>query len=130
MAAKNLLANQFATIYNSEIRNKKECIVVPASRLASDILRVLQKHKYIGEFEYIDDGLAGKFRIQLLGRLNKCNSISPRFSVGKNEYTRWEQRYLPAVGVGMLLVTTSKGVMTHIEAIENGLGGRLLGYVY
>ncbi|MAH21574.1 MAG: 30S ribosomal protein S8, partial [Thaumarchaeota archaeon] len=52
MAAKNLLANQFATIYNSEIRNKKECIVVPASRLASDILRVLQKHKYVGEFEY------------------------------------------------------------------------------
>lgn len=130
MAAKNLLANLFTTIYNSEIRNKKECIVVPASRLASDILRVLQKHKYIGEFEYIDDGLAGKFRIQLLGRLNKCNAISPRFSVGKNEYTSWEQRYLPAVGVGILLVSTSKGVMIHTEAIENGFGGRLLGYVY
>jgi len=130
LPAQNILANLFTTIYNNEMRNKKECIVVPASKLASEALRTIQRHKYIGEFEFIDDGLLGKFRIQLLGRINRCGVISPRFSVKKDEYTKWEMRYLPAVGVGILIVSTPKGVMSHTEAREKNLGGRLLGYVY
>jgi len=130
MPAKNILANLFSTIYNNEIRNKKECLVLPASKLASEILRTMQRHKYIGEFEFIDDGLSGKFRIQLLGRINKCGIISPRFGVKKDEYSKWERQFLPAVGSGILFVTTSKGIKAHTEALSDGSGGRLLGYVY
>jgi small subunit ribosomal protein S8 len=130
MPAQNVLANLFTTIYNNEVRNKKECLVVPASKLAGEVLRVMQKYRYIGEFEYIDDGRSGKFRIQLLGRINKCGVISPRFSVKKNEFDRWERQYLPAVGVGILIISTPYGVMSHREAVERGVGGRLLGYVY
>lgn len=130
MPAQNVLANLFTTIYNNEIRNKKECLVIPASKLAGEVLRIMQKHRYIGEFEYIDDGRAGKFRIQLLGRINKCGVISPRFAVKKNDFDKWERQYLPAVGVGILIVSTPLGVMSHREAIEKGVGGRLLGYVY
>lgn len=125
-----MLGNLFATVYNNEIRNKKECIVLPASKLASSVLRSMQKNKYIGEFEFIDDGVAGKFKIQLLGRINRCGVISPRYSVSKNGYIRWERQFLPAVGVGILMVSTPEGVMSHSEAQENGLGGRLVGYVY
>jgi len=130
LGAKNVLSNLFATVNNNELRNKKECLVVPASRLASEVLRTMQRHKYIGEFEYIDDSLGGKFRIQLLGRINKCGVVSPRYSVGRGEYPRWERQFLPAVGVGILVVTTPLGVYAHTEALEKGLGGRLLGYVY
>ncbi|GBC75073.1 30S ribosomal protein S8 [archaeon HR06] len=130
MPAKDLLANLFSTILNNEMRYKKECVVIPASKLCSEVLKVMQRYRYIGEFELIDDGLSGKFRIQLLGRITKCGVISPHFSVKKNEYSKWERQYLPAVGVGILIVTTSKGVMSQIEAQEKGLGGRLLGYVY
>ncbi|MGI0078781.1 MAG: 30S ribosomal protein S8 [Nitrososphaerales archaeon] len=130
MPSNNVLGNLFATVYNNEIRNKKECIALPASKLASAVLRSMQKNKYIGEFEFIDDGIAGKFKIQLLGRINRCGVISPRYSVGKTGYIRWERQFLPAVGVGILIVSTSRGVMSHIEAQENGLGGRLVGYVY
>jgi small subunit ribosomal protein S8 len=42
----------------------------------------------------------------------------------------WEHRYLPAVGVGTLIVSTPQGVMSHSEAQEKKLGGRLIGYVY
>lgn len=104
--------------------------MIPTSKLASEILRTMQKNRYIGEFEFIDDGLAGKFRIQLLGRINKCGAVTPRFSVKKDKYERWERQYLPAVGVGILFVTTSKGVKSHFEAKTEALGGRLLGYVY
>lgn len=130
MPSNNVLGNLFATIYNNEIRNKKECLAIPASKLASAVLRSMQKNKYIGEFEFIDDGIAGKFKIQLLGRINRCGVVSPRYSVRKNGYTRWERQYLPAVGVGILIVSTSEGVMAHTEAQEKGLGGRLVGYVY
>ncbi len=130
MPANNVLGNLFATVYNNEIRNKKECIALPASKLASAVLRSMQKNKYIGEFEFIDDGISGKFKIQLLGRINRCGVISPRYSVNKTGYIRWERQFLPAVGVGILIVSTPRGVMSHIEAQENGLGGRLVGYVY
>ncbi len=130
MPAKQILPNLFSTIYNNEIRHKKECLVIPASKLASEVLRTMQKHKYIGEFEFIDDGLLGKLRIQLLGRINRCGVVSPRFSVSKDGYSRWERQHLPAVGVGILIVSTPQGVMSHVEAQGKNIGGRLLGYVY
>jgi small subunit ribosomal protein S8 len=130
LPATNILANLFSSLQNAELRNKKECVIIPASTLASEVLRVLQKRRYIGEFEFIDDGVGGKLRVQLLGRINKCGAISPRFPVRSLKLVEWEHRYLPAVGVGTLLVSTSKGVMSHVEAQEKKVGGRLIGYVY
>ncbi len=130
MAATNVLGNLFASLQNSELRNKKECMIIPASKLASEVLKVLQRRRYIGEFEFIDDGVGGKLRVSLLGRINKCGVISPRFPVKSLKLVDWEHRYLPAVGVGTLIVSTSQGVMSHVEAQEKKLGGRLVGYVY
>ena len=130
MVAIDPLSNVLSTIYNNEVRGKPEAIVWPASKLIAMVLRVFQKYGYIGEFEYIDDGRAGKLRVQLLGRINRCGIISPHFPVKKDEYTKWESKYLPAVGVGILIVTTNRGVMSHYEAMKQGIGGRLLGFVY
>lgn len=130
MPALNVLSNVFTTIYNNETRRKRECIVVPASKFSSEVLRVMQKHRYIGEFEHIDDGRAGKFRVQLLAKINKCGIITPRFSVKKDAYFDWERQFLPAYNMGILLVSTSKGIMSHHEAQSQGLGGVLVGYVY
>ncbi len=79
MPVNNILANLFASLQNAEMRRKKECMVIPASNLASEVMRVLQKKRYIGEFEFIDDGVSGKLRVQLLGRINRCGAITPRF---------------------------------------------------
>ena len=114
MPATNILANLFASLQNAEMRNKKECTVIPASNLASEVLKVLQKRRYIGEFEFIDDGIGGKLRVQLLGKINKCGVISPRFPVRSLKLVDWEHRYLPAVGVGTLIVSTPQGVMSHL----------------
>jgi len=108
---------------------KRECIY-PASKLIANVLKVLQRHGYIGAFEYIEDGRGGKFRIQLLGRVNRSAPIKPHFSVRKNEFEKWEKQYLPGKDIGILIVTTPKGVMSHTEAKSLGTGGRLLGYVY
>ncbi len=130
MPASNVLANLFVTLYNNETRRKSDCVILPTSNLGIEVLKALQKDGYIGEFEHVDDKRGGKFKIQLLAKITKCGAISPRFKVKHTEYTAWEQQYLPAYDRGMLLVTTNKGVMSHHEAANHGLGGFLIGYVY
>jgi small subunit ribosomal protein S8 len=124
------LANGLTTIINNEMRNKRECIISPASKLLGRILRIIQLNGYIGEFEFIDDGRTGKFKVQLLGRINKCGAIRPRFSVKMDEFEEWEKKFLPSRDVGILVVSTPKGVLSHHDAMEKHIGGRLLAFVY
>ena len=130
MPATNILANLLVTIDNTESRRKSECIVLPTSKLAINVLNTLKKDGYIKNFEYLDDKRGGKFRIQLFAKISKCGAITPRFKVKKDEFTSWEQQYLPSYSSGMLLVTTNQGVMSHHEAVDKNLGGFLIGYVY
>jgi len=130
MPSNNALANLFVTIYNTETRKKDSCLVYPTSKITSAVLTTLQNEGYVGEFKHIEDNRGGKHKIQLLAKITKCGAISPRFKVNKNEFPRWEQQYLPSYDRGMLLVTTNQGVMSHHEAINKGIGGFLIGYVY
>ena len=130
MVSINPLANAMATIINNELRKKRECIISPASKLVGHVLRVLQQNGYIGEFEFIDDGQSGKFKVQLLGRVNRCGIDKGRHPVRFQEYERWEKRYLPSKDIGLLIISSPKGVMSHKEAKGSGIGGRLLAYVY
>lgn len=91
---------------------------------------MMQKNGYIGEFEFIDDGRAGKYRIQLLGRVNRCAVIKPRFAMTVSDIENWEERYLPSRDIGVLIVSTPKGVVSHVDARSSKTGGRLLAYVY
>ena len=120
----------FSSLLNNEKRHKHECIVYPASKLMGHVLRVMQKYGYVGEFEFIDDGRGGKFKVQLLGRINDCGSVRPRFSTPIDGMEKWGKRYLPSRDVGILILTTPKGVMAHKEAREAENGGQLLGYVF
>ena len=124
------LTNGLISVINNEMRNKRECIISPASKLLGRVLRIMQLNGYIGEFEFIDDGRSGKFKVQLLGRINKCGAIKPRFPVQFDKYEDWEKKFLPSRDVGIMVVSTSQGVMAHREAEEKNLGGRLLAFVY
>jgi len=124
------LSNGLTTIMNNEMRNKRDCVISPASKLLGRVLRVLQLSGYIGEFEFIEDGRAGKFKVQLLGRVNKCGAIKPRYSVSADGFEDWEKTYLPAREMGILVVSTPFGVISHKEAKGKNVGGRLLAFVF
>jgi len=124
------LANGLTTIMNNEMRNKLECVISPASKLLGRVLRVMQLSGYIGEFEFVDDGRSGKFKVQLLGRVNKCGAVKPRFSLSTDEFEVWEKRFLPSRDIGVLVVSTSQGVLSHRDAKVRKIGGRLLAFVY
>ncbi|MEW6592455.1 MAG: 30S ribosomal protein S8 [Candidatus Hadarchaeota archaeon] len=122
------LANAMSKIQNAERARKKEVKVAPASRLVSEALQIMADEGMVKGFEKVEDGRA--FKVLLNGKVNSCGAIKPRHSVGIKDYEKWEKRYLPAAGIGILIVSTPKGVMTHRRAAEQGLGGRLLAHVY
>ncbi|MCX9080971.1 MAG: 30S ribosomal protein S8 [Candidatus Methanoperedens sp.] len=124
------LADALSTIKNAEIIGKSDCTIKPASKLIGNVLKVMKDKGYIGDFEFIDDGKSGYFKVQLKGKINKCGVIRPRHAVKNTEFEKWEKRFLPAKGFGSIILTTPGGVMTHSEARDNGIGGELLAYVY
>jgi len=124
------LANALNAIKVAEGKGKQVVTIFPASTLIREVFSIMQKEGYIGEFEYVDDGKSGRFRVSLIGKVNSCGVVSPRFAVKQDEWEKWEQRYLPARNVGVVVVSTSKGLMTNGQAREASLGGRLLAFVY
>jgi len=105
-------------------------LVRPCSKVVVKFLQVMQKHEYIGEFEIVDDHRVGKIVINLLGRLNKCGCISPRYDVTFEQYETWINRLLPSRQFGYLVITSSYGIMDHEEARRKHTGGKLLGFFY
>jgi small subunit ribosomal protein S8 len=124
------LGDALSNLKNNESIGNPRAVIKPASKLIGKVLKVMQDQGYIGEYQLIEDGRAGKFDVKLIGKINKCGVIRPRFPVGKTDYEDYERRYLPARGFGVLVVTTPMGVMSHAEAKGKGVGGRLLAYVY
>ncbi len=124
------LANALSTIKNHEEIRKSKVTISPASGLIRDVLEVMEEEDYVGDFEYLEDGRGGKFEVELVGNINNCGVIKPRSSVKRGEFEKWEKRYLPAAGFGILAVSTPDGVISHKEAKEKEKGGRLLAFVY
>jgi len=124
------IADGLIAIKNSDNAAKKECLYRPASKLFGEILKVMQAQGYISSYEFIEDGRDGIYKVGLLGKINQCKAIKPRHAVKKNKFEKFEKRYLPARDVGIIVVSTPKGVLSHREAKEKGLGGRLIAYVY
>ena len=124
------LSDAMTVIKNAEMTGHMVCEIRPSSKLIGHVLKVMQEYGYIGNFEYVEDGRAGTFRVQLVGSINKCGAIRPRFSARRNELEKYEARYLPAQDFGVLILTTTKGVLSHRQAKDEGVGGKLLAYVY
>jgi len=130
MTLNDPLANAMSAIYNAHRRGEKEIVIFPSSKVVKGVLQILQDARYLGEFKEHEDARGNYLVVKLIGSINKCGVIKPRFSVQKEEFERWERRFLVAKDFGILVVSTNQGLMTHAEAKEKGIGGRLLAYCY
>lgn len=124
------ISDALANLKNHERAAKRTCQVKHASKLLGEVLRVLQEQKYIVSFERVKKTNGDEYTVQLLGSINDCRAIKPRYAVKKNDYERFEKRYLPARDVGLLIVSTPEGVVTHRDAKRSQIGGRLIAYIY
>jgi len=124
------LNDAMATIRNAESVGKQNCMLRPASKLIGRVLKVMQESDYIESFEFIEDRRGGIYQVRLKGNINSCGVIKPRFAVRRQDLERYEARYLPAQDFGVLILTTTEGVISQAKAKEIGVGGKLLAYVY
>ncbi|MGB9719169.1 MAG: 30S ribosomal protein S8 [Candidatus Anstonellales archaeon] len=125
----DLLAEAMNIIKTNSHVGKSRC-TVKYSKLIMKVLEIMKNNGYIEEFEVVEDGKGNKITVKLSGKINNCGVITPRTSVKRHEWYKTEEQYLPGVGIGIIIVSTPKGVVTNREAQEMKSGGRLIGFVY
>ncbi|MBW2995364.1 30S ribosomal protein S8 [Candidatus Woesearchaeota archaeon] len=130
MVQKDIVANALSLIDRYDRLGRKEVFIKPISGTIKEILKIMNEEGYIGTFQEIEDGRGNFLKVNLLGRINKCNAIKPRFPVNVDGIVKREERHLPAKGFGIIIMSTPKGIMTHKKAVEQHTGGVLLAYCY
>ncbi len=130
MALNDTLSNTLSKIDAYENLGRGDCIIPISSKIIKKVLEIMNKYNYVGAYEITNTSRGEILKINLIGSINKCGVVKPRFSVKKNDFEKYEKRYLPAQNFGILIVSTSQGIMTNYEAKEKNLGGKLLAYVY
>ncbi len=126
------IADMLTRIRNAN-RMRHEKVEMPASRLKSDILAVLKKEGFITDFQSAKDGVQGKIVVTLKYTKTKERVIKGLKRISKpglRVYTSVND--LPKVlnGLGIALISTSKGIMTDREARLAQVGGEVLAYVW
>jgi small subunit ribosomal protein S8 len=126
------IADMLTRIRNAN-RMRHEKVEMPASRLKSDILAVLKKEGFITDFQSVKDGVQGKIVVTLKYTKTKERVIKGLKRISKpglRVYTSVND--LPKVlnGLGVALISTSKGIMTDREARLAQVGGEVLAYVW
>ena len=114
-------------LMNAKRAGKRECIVTPVSNLLIEVLNLMKSEGYI-DYKIEKD----KFpkAVITIKALNECRSIRPRFHFQKEQLEKYLRRYLPSRDIGIIMVSTAKGVMTYRGAMKDGLGGVLLAYSF
>jgi len=130
MSLNDPLANALSKILNNEKIGKPDCNIERVSKLIKDCFKIMKDHDYIGEYKVIETKQGSFIELKLIGNINNCGVIKPRFAVKVSDFEKYEKRYLPAKDFGILVISTPKGLMTHEEAIKKSLGGRLIAYIY
>ena len=126
----SVLRDCLNNICNAEKRGKRQALVRPNSKVIVKFLQVMQKNGYIGDLEIIDDHRAGKVVVDLIGRINKCGVISPRFDVTLGAIDQLATDILPSRQFGHLVLTTPYGIMDHEEARRKSTGGKIVGFFF
>ena len=130
MVLNDPLANVLSHVLNADRQGKRELITKNNSKIIRRVLDLMNEAGYIGGYELIKNNRGGALKINLLGRINKTGVIKPQYQIGKDAYERYEKRFLPAKDFGIIIISTNKGILTHLAAKELAIGGKLIGYCY
>jgi small subunit ribosomal protein S8 len=130
MSLNDPLSNALSLILNAERVGKKECTIRPVSKVIEQVLNVMKDNLFLGEVNRVKDERGDYIKLSLLGKINKCGTIKPRYPMKKTEYEKFEKRFLPAKDFGIIIISTPLGITIHTEAKKKAIGGRLLAYCY
>ncbi|MEM3112813.1 MAG: 30S ribosomal protein S8 [Candidatus Pacearchaeota archaeon] len=123
--SQDVIADALNEIMNSKRARKNSVVVKRYSKLLLDILEIAKKYNYVDDFK------TNKNKLEIyFSNIHECKAIKPRYNVNKINIVKYFRRYLPAVDIGIIIISTNRGLITHHEAIENKIGGSLIAYFY
>jgi len=127
--AQDITADALNQIMNAKRAGKTEVEIKRISKLLVRLLGIMKQNEYI-EFE-VDNENPKKPKAKIkLKKLNYCKAVKPRFDVQTKDIEKYLRRFLISRNFGILVVSTSKGLMNQHDAISNNLGGSLIAYFY
>ncbi|MDR2918460.1 MAG: 30S ribosomal protein S8 [Tannerella sp.] len=124
----------YLTRLRNAIKAQHRVVEMPASNLKKEITKILFDKGYILNFKFVDEGPQGSIKIALkYDPVNKVNAIKKlqRISTpGLRRYVGYKDMPRVLNGLGIAILSTSKGVMTDKEARDQKIGGEVLCYIY
>ena len=124
----------YLTRLRNAIQANHRVVEVPASNLKKEITKVLFDKGYILNYKFVEEGPQGSIKIALkYDPINKVNAVKKLIRVstpGLRKYVGYKDMPRVLNGLGIAILSTSKGVMTDKEAREQKIGGKVLCYIY
>ncbi|MCL4378007.1 MAG: 30S ribosomal protein S8 [Actinobacteria bacterium] len=132
MVVTDPIADMLTRIRNAN-KAKLDFVDIPYSRIKKDIAKILLEKGYIRNFELTSDSIIKSIRIYLKFDKNKNSVITGIKRISKPGLRTYaKNNEIPKVlgGIGTVIISTSKGVLTGSEAKKNGLGGEIICYIW
>ncbi|MBS3072706.1 30S ribosomal protein S8 [Candidatus Pacearchaeota archaeon] len=123
--SQDIISDALNQMMNAKKAGKKEVVLTRRSKLLEEVLDLAKEDGYIENYE-----INGNKLKVIIGKIIECKSIKPRFNVNADSINKYMRRYLPGIGLGVMIISTNEGVMTHNKALEKKIGGSLLAYFY
>jgi len=123
--SQDVISDALNKMLNASRAGKTTVLVKRHSKLLLSVLAIAKLRGYVKNYRVENNIL----NIEI-GRLNSCRAIKPRFIVQVADIEKYSKRYLPAKDIGIVIISTPQGLMTHPVAEEKNLGGALIAYFY
>lgn len=123
--SQDIVADALNQIMNTKRARKNSVVVKRYSKVLLGVLAIGKLKGYIKSYKTEGNDLTIEF-----GKLNSCKAVKPRYVVKANMIDKYVRRYLPARDMGVLIISTSQGLMTHQTAEEKNIGGSVVAYFY
>lgn len=125
--SQDIVTDALNMMKNAAMAKKEKVVVTRISNLLIEILKIMRQEKLVKRYKI---NTKDKSLEITLGNLTECRAIKPRFTVDKAQIEKYRRRYLPSRNIGNLIISTNKGLLTHIEAQKEEIGGCLIAYFY
>ncbi|GAB6011835.1 30S ribosomal protein S8 [Viscerimonas tarda] len=124
----------YLTRVRNAIHANHRVVEIPASNLKKEITKILMEKGYILNYKFVEEGPQGSIKIALkYDPVNKVNAIKKLIRIstpGLRKYVGYKEMPRVLNGLGIAILSTSKGVMTNKEARDLKVGGEVLCYIY
>ncbi len=125
--SQDVVADALNMIRNAKRARKETLEIKRISGLLIEILKIMKQKGAVKRYKM---DLKQKTVEIDIGDISECRAVKPRFTVKKTSIEKYRRRFLPARGMGTMIISTNKGLMTHEEAQEKDIGGSLIAYFY